>query len=63
MSTEVIPAGIEKRILCARFYERIRVFYESPENVRRFEEWQAMRKGPNDLPPTGLIMRDKEKKG
>lgn len=49
MNTEVIPAGIEKRILCARFYERIKAFYENPANQRRFEEWQARRQGPDDL--------------
>lgn len=32
--------GIEKRILCARFYERIKIFYENPENRRRFEAWK-----------------------
>lgn len=52
MSTEVIPAGIEKRILCARFYERIKIFYENPANQRRFEEWQARRQSSNDTRTT-----------
>ena len=44
--------GIEKRILCARFYERIKSFYEIPENQRRFEKWQKRRKDSDDLPST-----------
>jgi hypothetical protein len=44
-----IPPGIEKRILCARFYDSIKVFYEDPENQHRFEEWQSKRKNPNNL--------------
>ena len=36
--------NIEKRILFGRFLERIKLFYEDPENVRRFEEWQRKRK-------------------
>ena len=36
-----LPTGIEKRIFCSRFYERIKAFYEDPANLRRFEEWQA----------------------
>lgn len=35
--------GIEKRILCARICEGVKRFYENPENVRQFEEWQAKR--------------------
>lgn len=52
MKPTPIPAGIEKRILCARFYERIKAFYEDPENLRRFEEWQARRQNSNDLRTT-----------
>lgn len=54
MKKEIIPPGIEKRIMCSRFYERIMVFYENPENQRKFEEWQARRKGPDDLPTTNV---------
>lgn len=38
------PTGIEKRILSSRLYERIRVFYENPDNLRRFEAWQMERR-------------------
>lgn len=31
---------VEKRILASRFYEAIKVFYENPVNLQRFEEWQ-----------------------
>lgn len=49
-----MPTGIEKRILCAKFYNRIKVFYEDPANQLKFEEWQARRKDENDLPPALL---------
>lgn len=42
-------SGIEKRILCARFYESIKAFYEDPENQRRFEEWQARKKQGGEI--------------
>ena len=45
---ETKPTGIEYEILCARFYERIKVFYENPENQRRFEEWQNKKKGTKE---------------
>ena len=35
--------NIEKRILFSRFLKRIKIFYEDPENVRRFEEWKKKR--------------------
>ena len=38
------PTGIEKRLLCARLYERAKIFYEDPTNKRRFEEWQKTRR-------------------
>ena len=37
-----IPA-IELRLLCKAVLEATQRFYEEPENVRRFEEWQAAR--------------------
>ena len=42
-STPPKPTGIEAKILFARFTERIKAWYEVPENKRRFEEWQAHR--------------------
>ena len=43
-STTLKPTGIEAKILFARFYERIKAFYEDPENKRRFKEWQKARR-------------------
>ena len=40
---KVMPSGIEFRILCARFCERIQKYYEDPENERRFQEWKRKR--------------------
>ncbi len=48
------PTGIEKQILCARFYERIIAFYEDPENCRRFEEWLKKRQEKNAEQPTAV---------
>ncbi len=31
---------VEKRILASRFYKTIKIFYENPVNLQRFEEWQ-----------------------
>ncbi len=42
---ETKPTGIEYRILCARFYTRIKAWYEIPENKRRFDEWQKKERG------------------
>lgn len=61
MKSATIPPGIEKRILCARFYERIMAFYENPANLRRFEEWQARRRHSNDLPTTNIREAQPEK--
>ena len=43
-STTQKPAGIEAKILFARFTDRIKTWYEVPENKRRFEEWQQKRR-------------------
>lgn len=45
-----IPAGIEKRLLCATILDSVRAFYEDPANMRSFEAWQQKRSGPDDLP-------------
>lgn len=52
MQHTLFPTGIEKHILCARLYERIKIFYENPENQRRFKEWQTRRQNSNDLRTT-----------
>nr|DAH63476.1 MAG TPA: hypothetical protein [Caudoviricetes sp.] len=57
MGTAVIPEGIEKRIMCARFYERIKAFYENPENMRRFEEWQQKQNKSNALPQADASLK------
>ena len=43
-STTPKPAGIEAKILFARFTDRIKAWYEVPKNKRRFEEWQQERR-------------------
>lgn len=48
-STTQKPAGIEAKILFARFTDRIKAWYEDPANKRRFEEWQKRREA-NDRP-------------
>lgn len=55
MKTTPIPVGIEKRILYARFYERIKAFYDNLANQRRFEEWQSRRQDSNDLRTTDVL--------
>lgn len=49
-STIPKPDGIEAKILFARFTDRIKAWYEVPENKRRFEEWQQKRREANDRP-------------
>lgn len=49
-STTQKPAGIEAKILFARFTDRIKAWYEDPANKRRFEEWQQKRREANDRP-------------
>lgn len=41
------PTGIDAKILFARFTDRIKAWYEVPENKRRFEEWQQKRREAN----------------
>lgn len=33
----------DRRNLAAAFYKAIKKFYENPENLARFEEWNAQR--------------------
>ena len=42
IDTAQIP-GIEMKILCTTLVERMKIFYDDPENVRRFEEWKKNR--------------------
>lgn len=49
-STTQKPAGIEAKLLFARFTDRIKAWYEVPENKRRFEEWRQKRREANDRP-------------
>lgn len=42
IDTSQIPA-IEVKILSSTILKAVQVFYEDPENVRRFEEWRAAR--------------------
>ena len=43
IDTSKIPP-LEGRMLGATFYKAMVQFYENPDNVRRFEEWQKEQK-------------------
>lgn len=61
IKTTTLPLkGIELRIFCSRFYDSINAFYKNPDNLKRFEKWQALRKGTDDLPSTNPIMHGDE---
>ena len=34
---------IDRRLLSSTLYNAIKKYYENPENLRRFEEWQKKR--------------------
>ena len=46
---EAVPI-VHKRAIGRYFLDMAKAFYEDPENMKRFEEWQAERRkeNPND---------------
>lgn len=48
IDTTKIPP-LERRLLGLTFYEAMQKFYENPENVRRFKEWQKAKKRENKI--------------
>lgn len=49
IKTDRLPLkGIELRIFCSRFYDSINAFYKDPDNLKRFEKWQTLRKGKKE---------------
>lgn len=43
IAVEQIPEP-DMRALCGAFTEAVKAFYDDPENMKRFKEWQKQRK-------------------
>ena len=42
---------IDRRLLSSTLYNAIKKYYENPENLRRFEEWQKKRANSSNFEP------------